>query len=293
VAEPPATVELRAELVPRWPLRLPGSGADGVLRARGGVLERLLVIDGRPVVVRAAQPGGARVLIGAWGPARDCCERAIERMRFALGVDDELAAFHARFRRDPLIGGLVRRVPWLRPQRRPDPFEALAWAICEQLIEYTRAAAIERRIVRRLGPRLDGGREVTLRGVPSAEVLAGTAPALLESFDLAAGRALALRRVAREVAAGRIELDGPEHERGWRRLAALPGIGSWTVECLALHGQGRLDQLPAGDLGLRKLVGRMRSGGDPLARASEDEVREFFAPYAPWGGLAASYARRL
>ena len=50
-------------------------------------------------------------------------------MRFALGLDHDLAEFHARFRRDPLIGPVIRRRPWLRPRRRPEPFEALAWAI--------------------------------------------------------------------------------------------------------------------------------------------------------------------
>jgi 3-methyladenine DNA glycosylase/8-oxoguanine DNA glycosylase len=292
VDELAAGCEMRIEVTPRWPVRLPGAGADGVMRARGGVLERLLHIDGRPVVVRAAQSGDRGVTIGAWGPSRGTCRLALERMRFALGVDDDLAPFHARFRSDPLIGAAVRRLPSLRPPRRPEPFEALAWAICEQLIEYTRAAAIERRIVRRLGPSLAGAvvARAPLRDVPSAETLATTAPALLESFDLSAGRALALRRVAREVAAGHLDLRDGEHERGWRRLRALPGIGSWTVECLALHGQGRFDQLPAGDIGLRKLVGRLRSGGDPRARAQEEEVREFFAPYAPWAGLAAAYA---
>jgi 3-methyladenine DNA glycosylase/8-oxoguanine DNA glycosylase len=295
--------ERRVELEPRWPLRLPGGGADGVTRVRGGVLERLLHVEGRGVLVRAAQPSCGSVVIGAWGPSAGCCELALARMRFALGVDDELAGFHARFAADPLIGRLVRRFPWLRPARRPEPFEALAWAICEQLIEYTRAAAIERRIVRRLGPSLPetpalapgarGGGAQPLRDVPGAAVIAGTAPALLESFDLSAGRALALRRAAREVSAGRVDLHAPDHERGWRRLRSLPGIGSWTVECLALHGQGRLDQVPAGDLALRKLVGRLCSGGDPLARADEAEVRDFFAPYAPWGGLAAAYAMRL
>ncbi|MGA2758368.1 MAG: hypothetical protein ABSF58_13540, partial [Solirubrobacteraceae bacterium] len=146
--------ERRVELEPRWPLRLPRGGADGVTRVRGGVLERLLHVEGRGVLVRAAQPSAGSVVIGAWGPSAGCCELALTRMRFALGIDDELAAFHARFAADPLIGGLVRRFPWLRPARRPEPFEALAWAICEQLIEYTRAAAIERRIVRRLGPSL-------------------------------------------------------------------------------------------------------------------------------------------
>ncbi len=126
------------------------AGADGVMRSRGGVLERLLHVEEQPVIVRAAAHGGG-VLIGAWGPSKGCCRVAIEQMRFALGVDDDLASFHSRFRCDPLIGRLVRRMPWLRPTRRPEPFEALAWAICEQLIEYVRAAGIERRIVRRAG----------------------------------------------------------------------------------------------------------------------------------------------
>ena len=45
----------------------------------------------------------------------------------------------------------MRRDPALRVHRRPEPFEALAWAVCEQLIEYQRAAAIERRVLRRFG----------------------------------------------------------------------------------------------------------------------------------------------
>jgi len=98
-------------------------------------------------------------------------------------------------------------------------------------------------------------------------------------------------RAAREVAAGRVDLLDGDHERGWRRLRAIPGIGSWTLQKLGLTGQGRLDQLPAGDLAYLKLVGRLLSGR-PKTRASEEEVEEFFAPYAPWAGLAGAYALR-
>ena len=58
---------------------------------------------------------------------------------------------------------------------------------------------------------------------------------------------------------------------------------------MALTGQGRLDQLPAGDLGYLKLVGRLISG-DPRARVTEQDVERFFAPYAPWAGLAGLHA---
>jgi 3-methyladenine DNA glycosylase/8-oxoguanine DNA glycosylase len=262
---------------------------DGTLRCRDGVLQRLMHRGEEPVVVRVAQTARDRVLFGAHAPSPEAAAWGIERMRFALGVDDDLRAFHVRFRDDPLIGGAVRARPELRIRRRPLPFEALAWAVTEQLIEYVRAAAIQRRIVMRLGRRCERTR---LRDLPSAATLAAQAPALLCSFDLADKRAIALRRVSQEVAAGRVDLLDPDHEAGWRRLRAIPEIGSWTLEILALLGQGRMDQLPAGDLAYRKLVGRLLSGGDPKARVEEDEVRAFFAPYGEWAGLAGAYALR-
>ncbi len=243
--------------------------------------------------MRVDQPGADRVRFRARAATREAAGYGIARMRFALGVDEDLREFHERFLHDRLIGGSLRRRPWLRVTRRPEPFEALAWAICEQLIEYERAAAIERRVSRALGRRWPGGDGGVLRDAPAPSALAGTAPALLESFDLSGSRARSLVRAAREVALGRVDLHSPDHERGWRRLRAIPGVGSWTVEMLALHGQGRHDQLPAGDLGLLKLVGRALSGGDPRARADEQGVREFFAPYGEWAGLAWAHMSAL
>jgi DNA-3-methyladenine glycosylase II len=268
---------------------------DGMLRRRGDVLERLLHDGAEPVLVRVAQPAPDYVLFGARARTREAAAHGIARMRFALGVDENLRVFLRAFARDPLIGHSLRRRPWLRVGRRPDPFEALAWAICEQLVEYERAAAIERRVVAALGRGWVGwdGREDGMRDLPTVAVLAGTAPALLQSFDLAASRAALLVRVAREVARGRLDLDSSDHERGWRRLRAIPGIGPWTVEMLALRGQGRHDQLPAGDLGLLKLAGRLLSGGDPHVRADEQQVRELFAPYGEWAGLAAAHMLAL
>jgi 3-methyladenine DNA glycosylase/8-oxoguanine DNA glycosylase len=289
------SVEQRVEIRPAGPFQLPRGGMDGALRRRGGVLERLLHHDGEPVLVRAAQTAGDRVVLGARASTREAAAYGIARMRFALGVDEDLRAFHRRFARDPLIGRSLRRRPWLRTRRRPEPFEALAWAVCEQLIEYERAVAIERRLLAALGRRWIGwdGAASPLRDLPAPAEVAGTAPALLESFDLAGARALTLVRAAREVALGRVDLHSSEPEHGWRRLRAIPGIGSWTVEMLALHGQGRHDQVPAGDLGLLKLVGRLLSGGDPHARAQEHQVREFFAPYEEWAGLAATHMYAL
>ena len=284
--------ELRVEVRPAWPFRLSrASGPDGVLQVRHGVVHRLLHRgpEAEPVVVRVAQTAPDRVLLGAASANPAAAAWGIERMRFALGVDDDLRPFHDRFRDDPLIGGAVRANPAVRLRRRPEPFEVLAWAITEQLIEYVRAAAIQRRIVARLGRRCPRS---GLRDVPCAATVAAQAPALLTSFDLAPKRALALRRVAEEVASGRVDLHAADPEPGWRRLRRIPEIGTWTLSLLALLGQGRYDALPAGDLAYVKLVGRLQSGGDPRSRATEDEVRNFFAPYGEWAGLAAAYALR-
>src|SRR3954453_19560213 len=194
-------VEIRREVRPRWPLRLPRfNGADGVLRRRrGGGLERLMHVDGARAVVRVGQPARDRVVLVAGADSADVAHEAIARMRFALGVDDDLRPFYERFRFDAVIGAAVRDDPHLRIRRRPDPFEALLAAVTEQLIELQRAGAIQRRIVAALAPRCP---RTGMRPYPTPAVFAGAAPAPLESFDLSAGRSLGLVKAAREVASG-------------------------------------------------------------------------------------------
>jgi len=280
------------------------------MRARRGVLARLLHAEGCPVLARAWEPGGGRVALRvepldpdeigvpvavADGPERRAgeaeLELALERMRFALGVDDDLAEFYRRFRGDPLLGPLLRRRPHLRPRRRPWPWEALAWAVVKQLIESGMAARIQRRIVARWGPRLGPGREGPgregLRDVPTPALIAGRAPVELESMGLALRRAVALRSAAAEIAGGRCD---PAEPTGDRRLLSLREIGPWTVQCLGLFGRGDPDSLPAGDLIHLKLVGRFARLG---RRATVEEVEEFYAPYAPFRGLAATWTTTL
>jgi 3-methyladenine DNA glycosylase/8-oxoguanine DNA glycosylase len=252
------------------------------------VLHRLLHAGELPVLVRVVQLSPGRVLFGARAADRAAAEWGIERVRAALGIDHDVEPFYERFRFDPLIGTSVRANPGLRVAGKPDPFEALAWAICEQLIEFERAVAIQRRLISAFGRRCEWA---GMRDAPTAAMIAAQAPARLESMGLSATRAVALVRAAREVASGRVDLHDPDHERGWRRLRAIRGLGSWTIQMLALTGQGRLDQLPAGDLAYLKLVGRLRSG-TPYGRATEQEAAELFGRYDPWAGLAGMHALR-
>jgi DNA-3-methyladenine glycosylase II len=243
---------------------------DGLVRRRGAALQRLLRIDGEPVLVGIVQPERERVLFAA--------RAATARMRFATGVDDDLRPFYDRFRDDPVIGRSVRTDYALRVRRHPDPWQTLLAAITEQLIELERAMVIQRRLIAALGYRCPA---TGMRDVPEPAVIARQAPAQLVAFDLAPKRALAMRRCAEAVARGRLDLHGHD----LRRLRSMREIGPWTVEMIGLYGQGRMDVVPAGDLGFLKIVGRMTTG-NPRARADEAEVRGFFERYGEWRGLA-------
>ncbi len=274
-----ATVELRG------PLRLPSRSHDTTRGDRERVV-RLVHLDRKPAVLEARHLGGALALTAH---ARDerTATAALARARFWSWVDDDLTPFLERFADDRLIGASIASAPWLRPYRRPVPFEVLACAVCEQLITDERAQEIQRELVRHHGPALG-----ELRDFPDAATVAGLAPAELQRCGLAAKRATSLIRAAREVASGRADLlDTATPERAWTRLRSIPGVGAWTLSILALHGQGHVDALPAGDHAYRTLVGEVRTGR-PGAAAGEEDVLEFLAPYAGWRGVAGWHLLR-
>ncbi len=301
---------IEVEVKPVSPFRLPRrNGSDRIVQSSGSGLQRLLVKQGAPVLVsvRPSGSGTYRFRAGALPPEQvsgpgsdslieadsDRLEAVIDDFRFSLGIDEDMTAFREAFSDDPLLGPAIRQRIESRSSRRPDPWEALAWAVTEQLIEYRRAAAIQRRMIRRWGLSVDTGQEAgwsglpggseSLRTAPSPEAIASASPAELQACDLSAKRALALIRCAKEVALGRTDLHDPEDDR---RLLAIPEIGPWTIACLALRGRGDPDALLAGDLGHIKLVGALAGLGRP---AEIEEVEAFYAPYAPFRGIAGDY----
>lgn len=272
------------------------------MRRRGGVLERVVREDGQFVVLRAAQPGrGGTVLMGAWAEDSAAAERALARWRRTLRVDTDHRPFLEVAWHDPLLGPLVRARPWMHPAVRYRPHEALLWAITEQLIEYVEAARIQRGLTRLAGAECP---RTGLRDAPTPQAILGLAPARIESFGLSARRTLLMREVCRLLVRG-LDLDEPDPLPAQRRLRAVPGIGAWTLACMALRGQGDPDATPSGDLGLLKVVGRMMADGrvqapadlDPTARdrrerlplATEQQVHDLMARYAPWRGYAAEH----
>ena len=276
------------DLTAREPWR--GRGRRSSCRGRGRAAVAVPArrrLGRRPACAGAARrcsgcctSAGSRVLVGVVQPAprprgvraparrpRPRPPTAIARMRFATGVDDDLRPVPRALPRRPGDRPRGARAPAAARAPATEPWEALAGAITEQLIEFERAVAIQRRLIAALGRRCP---ETGLRDVPTPAAVAALAPGRARAFDLAPKRALALRRAAREVAAGRADLDAaadrPEAEAAgggcWRSRAS----GRGRSRCSRCYGQGRHDLVPAGDLGYLKLVGRLTTGQPEGAR---------------------------
>ncbi len=178
---PPADRQpIETEVFPVSPYRLPRrNGSDLIVEKYGSGLRRLLVEDRAAVIVsvRPTGSGGYRFRAEPVPPERVSgpgseelvdadprrLEAAMDSFRFSLGIDDDMAPFRDAFIGDPLLGPAIRRQIESRPSRRADPWEALAWAVTEQLIEYRRAAAIQRRMIRRWGLSVETGRRAGAR----------------------------------------------------------------------------------------------------------------------------------
>ncbi|MDQ8045406.1 MAG: hypothetical protein AAGC46_11645 [Solirubrobacteraceae bacterium] len=272
---------------PVAPYRLPNAGRDGVGRRRDGILERIVREDDQIVLLRAARPRATGpVVLGAWAPDVALAERALARWRRTLGVDIDHRPFLDAAWHDPVLGPLVRRRPWLRPNVRYRPHEALLWAITEQLIEFDEAVVIQKRLVRAAGVQCD---RTGLRDAPTPAEVLRLAPAEIERMGLSARRTLLLRETCRLLVRG-LDLDAEDRVPAWRRLRSVPGLGSWTLSCLALRGQGEPDASPSGDLGLLKSVGRlMHEGLVELAPAPAMRAFDHSRP-GEWAARAAGVA---
>ena len=96
-----------------------------------------------------------------------------------------------------------------------------------------------------------------------------------------ARRAAALRRLAEAVSAGELDLDLTADPDATRvQLTAIPGIGPWTAEYIAMRALRDPDAFPAGDLGLRKAA----ANGEPI---NARELGAMAEVWRPWRAYAA------
>jgi DNA-3-methyladenine glycosylase II len=264
-------------VTPPWPSEPPRSaGPGGLVKIDGGVARRALRIGDELALVEAAWRGDD-VLLRAHAGTEPAARTALEKMRFVLSLDDDLEPFHRAHRNDPLLGRVIKARPKLRLLRKPEPFEALAWAIIEQLIDTQRAGNIAWAFTRAHGVRHPRGPWVA----PTPDRFANSAA--LEAAGLAPTQSRTLSKVARAVAAGQLDPGAGDQ----RKLGAIPGVGEWTIAHLNLFGRGRYDVPLAKDVGMRNAYARV--AGVRTGSVTEAEFEAVLNRYRPFQGLAAMY----
>ncbi|CDW95006.1 MULTISPECIES: DNA-3-methyladenine glycosylase 2 family protein [unclassified Thiomonas] len=184
---------------------------------------------------------------------------------------------------DAHLPEFAAEVPGLRVPGALNGFEIAMRAVVGQQIGLPQARLILGRLAQGYGTSVPDAPDGLCRTLPDAPTLAACTPEALRACGLTGARALSLHALALAAAEGRVALQPlAPVEPTLAALQALPGIGDWTAQVIALRGLGWPNAFPAGDLVLRKQLGLTRPA-DVLAHA---------ARWAPWRGYAAVHLWR-
>jgi AraC family transcriptional regulator of adaptative response / DNA-3-methyladenine glycosylase II len=175
----------------------------------------------------------------------------LQRMRQGLDLDADPALI------DPVLASLP--VPPLSGMRLPaglDGFEVALRVILGQQVTVKAARKLVQRVVDRFGEPISTPFAGLHRVFPSAETIAAADPEVIGKQGIVRQRVRALQALAAEVAAGRIALHrGAPLGATMDALRALPGIGEWTAQLIAIRALAWPDAWPASDIGLMNALG--------------------------------------
>ena len=198
----------------------------------------------------------------------------VERIRGMFDLNADWPAIVANLREDPVLAGRLKSAAGLRVPGCWNGFELAVRAILGQQITVKGATALAGRIAQSLGEVFPSAAGLT-HIFPSPEDLA---EAKLDGLPKA--RAETIRALARAVCAGQIRFDGILDTGDFlARLCAIPGIGDWTAQYIAMRALAEPDAFPSGDLGLLRALG--------LKNARELGQRA--EAWRPWRAYAAMY----
>lgn len=261
-------------------------GIDRVSHA--GVARRLTSDDGADAVtIVADMPRTGRTLrvaVTREAPVSAFLDKTLVRV---FNLDADPAAIDAVLGEDPLLRPLLAARPGLRIPGAWSPFEAAVRAIIGQQVSVKAAVTLTSRLVARIGPRTPPCPQTALdRVFPAPHDVLG---ADLDGLGLTQRRIDSLRALASAVAADPAFFSNA----GVRdRLVALPGVGPWTADYVALRGIGDRDAFLPGDLVIRKALG----DGPPIPEKEAAARAEGWRPYRAhaalhlWASMAGAAA---
>ena len=284
---PPAGVRLRLALRPPYNIDwvrtyFQRRAIPGVEDCVGGVYRRTLdegelrlTFAERHVDVLIDAGGGnfhaPRGAASSGAPLGDILLR-VQRM-LDLGADG--ATIDAHLAEDALLASVIAAHAGLRGPGCWDPFELAVRAVLGQQVSVAGATTLAGRLVAKYGVELAPGRY----RFPSAHALAKENCA---GIGMPGRRGEALRLLAQAVDAGKLRFDQQDAAALAAQLLAIPGIGPWTAQYIALRALGDPDAFPAEDIVLRKAI-------VPTQTLSARALRERAERWRPWRAYAVMY----
>ncbi len=259
---------------------LAATGVPGIEEWRDGAYRRTLRLPhGRGIV--ALRPGPEYIACQlSLTDLRDLAI-AISRCRRLLDLDADPVAVGDLLGQDAVLAPLVRKAPGRRVPRTVDSAEFAVRVVLGQQV--STAAA-----------RTHAARLVTAHGEPVADPAGGLTHLFPDAAALAAvdpvtlavpqARRLTFSALTEALASGAIDLGvGSDWQQARAGLSALPGLGPWSVETIAMRGLGDPDAFTAGDLGVRAAARQLGLPVTPAALTSRA------AAWRPWRAYAVQY----
>ncbi len=246
---------------------------------------RTLQVEGVCGVVVVTPGQGDFLVAEIRFPKVQALPAVIARIRRVFDLAADPALIGAHLAQDPLLAPMVAARPGLRAPGAWDGFELAVRAILGQQITVTAARSLAARLVKAYGEPIHDPAAAAL-GLscvfPTPERLVGEDIAAL---GMPRARGAALEGLARTVAADRsIFTPRADLESAIAALSALPGVGEWTAQYIALRELREPDAFPHADIALMRALaddeGRRPTSHDLLARSHA---------WRPWRAYAAQH----
>jgi AraC family transcriptional regulator, regulatory protein of adaptative response / DNA-3-methyladenine glycosylase II len=286
------TLELRYQPPYDWPAMLAflrARAIPGVERVTGEGYARTFEIDGRAGAVEVSHARGRDALVATIHlPCVAALPAVVARVRRVFDLGADVGTIAGQLAEDPALASLVRARPGLRVPGGWDGFEIAVRAVLGQQVTVRAARDLAGQVVARHGAAIDPadlpeGTELT-RVFPPAERLA---TADLARLGMPGARSRALGAIAAAAAndPGLFQA-GRDLDESIARLRALPGIGEWTAQYVALRALHEPDAFPAADVGLLRAAARLDGAkGRPTAQQLLARAER----WRPWRAYAAQH----
>ena len=162
-----------------------------------------------------------------------------------------------------------------------DGFELAVRAVLGQQITVAVARTLAQRLVNTFGAPIETPFPQLTRLFPTAEVLAQASGDALGQLGIVKTRQAAIVALARGVVDGSLQLNGSADVQATiTALKALPGIGDWTAQYIAMRALRWPDAFPAGDVALHKALGVLGS------KTAAKECEAMSQAWRPWRSYA-------